>query len=80
MMTLEEAYKWLYVHFAPYGDGTAQDDAVNIALEAIAKQIPKKPEMPLDAYWTCPICRKKIDYPFKYCNGCGQAIDWKDGE
>lgn len=44
-MTNEEAYKWLYVHFAPCGDETKQDEAINIALEAIAKQIPKKPVM-----------------------------------
>ena len=42
-MTKEEAYKWLYVHFAPCGDETAQDEAVNVALNALAKQIPKKP-------------------------------------
>lgn len=44
-MTNIEAYRWLYVHFAPCGDETKQDEAINIALEAIAKQIPKKPVM-----------------------------------
>lgn len=44
-MTNEEAYKWIYVHFAPCGDETKQDEAISIALEAIAKQIPKKPVM-----------------------------------
>ena len=42
-MTNEEAYKWIYVHFAPCGDETKQDEAISIALKAIAKQIPKKP-------------------------------------
>ena len=44
-MTSEEAYKWLYCHFAPCGDETKQDEAISMALKAIAKQIPKKPIM-----------------------------------
>ena len=39
-MTNAEAYKWLYVHFAPCGDETQQDSAVTKALEALKKQIP----------------------------------------
>ena len=54
--------------------------AVEIAVEAMQKQIPKKPNMPLDAYWTCPICENKVEYPYKYCKGCGQAIDWMEEE
>lgn len=77
-MTNEEAYKWIYVHFAPCGDETKQDEAISIALKAIAKQIPKKPNMPLDAYWVCPTCGKKVDHPFEYCRGCGQKICWED--
>jgi hypothetical protein len=45
-----------------------------------SKQIPKKPEMLMDTLWTCPTCGKKIDYPFKHCKGCGQAIDWEGCE
>ena len=53
-MTNAEAYKWLYVHFAPCGDETKQDAAVTKALEALKKQIlqewiPCKPlELPKD--------------------------------
>ena len=54
--------------------------AVEIAVEALEKQIPKKPKMPLDAYWVCPTCKLKIDYPFEHCRRCGQAIDWTEGE
>ena len=77
-MTNEEAYKWIYVHFAPCGDETKQDEAISIALKAIAKQIPKKPNMPLDAYWVCPVCGKKVEYPYEHCKRCGQAIDWEE--
>jgi len=41
-MTNIEAYKWLYVHFAPCGDETKQDAAVTKALEALKKQIRQK--------------------------------------
>lgn len=44
-MTNQEAYRWLYVHFAPCGDETKQDEAVNVALKALAKQMPKRPIM-----------------------------------
>lgn len=50
--------------------------AVEIAVEAMEKQIPKKPKMPLDAYWVCPVCGKKVEHPYEHCMRCGQAIDF----
>lgn len=50
--------------------------AAEIAVEAMRKQIPKKPKIPMDAYWLCPTCGRKINYPFEYCVSCGQAIDF----
>lgn len=52
--------------------------ACEIAVEAMRKQIPQKPKMPLDAYWVCPVCRSKIEHPFEHCRRCSQAIDWED--
>ena len=54
--------------------------AAEIAVEAMRKQIPQKPKMPLDAYWVCPVCGKKVEYPYEHCKRCGQAIDWTEGE
>ena len=54
--------------------------AVEIAVEAMQKQIPKEPKMPLDAYWVCPVCGKKVEHPYEHCKGCGQAIDWEGEE
>jgi uncharacterized OB-fold protein len=54
--------------------------AMEIAVEAMEKQVPKKPKIPMDAYWLCPTCGRKINYPFEYCVSCGQAIDWTEGE
>ena len=51
--------------------------ALEMAVEALEKQMPKKPKMPLDAYLVCPVCEKKVDHPFEYCRACGQAIDWE---
>lgn len=50
--------------------------AGEIAVEAMEKQIPQKAKMPLDAYWVCPVCGKKVEHPYEHCTGCGQAIDW----
>lgn len=50
--------------------------AMEIAVGAMRKQIPKKPKMPLDAYWVCPVCGNKVEHPFEHCRRCGQAIDF----
>ena len=52
--------------------------AMEIAVEAMEKQVPKKPKIPMDAYWLCPTCGRKINYPFEYCVSCGQKICWEE--
>ena len=63
-------------------------EKVNLALEALEKQIPKKP-LHMHKNYYCPICKEDgwmlwddaipndMD---KYCGKCGQAIDWRDAE
>lgn len=62
-------------------------NALNIAINCMEKQIPKNPIVkPLgqDIEVECPTCgnvhifldTKKGD---KYCNHCGQKIDWEEG-
>lgn len=65
--------------------------AVEIAIEALEKQIPKKPEVLIDT-WLCPTCAEKVEYQtmlrdsvlyngcYDFCPNCGQAIDWSDEE
>ena len=65
-------------------------DWLSKAKETLAKQIPKKPI--LDTifpsciiWWRCPVCNKIIvsciaGRPHKYCDDCGQALDWSDDE
>ena len=55
--------------------------------EAIEKQIPKKPisVSTSDNEWIgflCPVCQK-VEFGFnqpRFCEGCGQAIDWSEVE
>lgn len=73
---------WLY--FSSMNGGTKiQREALDIAVNAIEKQIPKKPihvrtfeNLDL-AFYKCPNCgfiRRKDLFP-QYCEFCGQAID-----
>jgi DNA-directed RNA polymerase subunit RPC12/RpoP len=84
-MTTEEAYRWLYVHFAPCGDETKQDEAVNVALKALEKQIPRKAIGEHYAHMRCPSCNHRIPSGLgsssrrrdNWCNYCGQRIEWE---
>ena len=70
-----------------------EDDykANEIAIQALEKQIPKKPTYEGDGYapdgtfvwdeWLCPCCGKRyeVDYDdYDYCPNCGQKLDWSD--
>ena len=66
---------------------TKQDEAVNVALKALAKQIPKKPTGEHYARMRCPSCNHRIPSGQgsssrrrdNWCNYCGQKIDWSEG-
>lgn len=96
-MTYEEAIKLLKEDKSLYeteicfaGDGTPEGDlimALDMAIEALEKQIPKKPIGKYTSY-KCPVCGRRVrsgkgsssrgvDY---YCQRCGQAIDWEGME
>ena len=64
-----------------------------IAIQALGKQIPKKPTYEGDGYapdgtfvldeWICPCCetRYEVDYDdYDYCPNCGQKLDWEDDD
>lgn len=58
--------------------------ALETAIEALKKQIPRKPI--LDTifpsgvkWWTCPVCMQKyIEMNERFCHNCGQALEWGD--
>lgn len=89
-MTREEAVRRIRefgLHHAiedlPYSHYTVQ--AFKMAIEALEKQIPKKPKMPHKYIreWECQRCKSYFaqlnDRP-RYCCECGQRIDWSEVE
>lgn len=93
-MTNQEAIETLKIAMAEVEWNYPLDYAVAIetAIEALEKQIPKKPVEYEDKYYGCPICgnalmRKWEKYPtvlmpksngLPYCLCCGQALDWNE--
>ena len=73
-----------------------EDDykANEMAIQALEKQIAKKPEYEADGYADgnlvydyakCPICGHDFEYGIndwgcEYCSDCGQKLDWSDEE
>ena len=56
--------------------------ALDLAISALEKQIPKKPKQYTDifkmTYYFCPICEYvRIIGNQKRCDVCGQKIDWE---
>lgn len=85
-MTNEEAIKELEQipkHIGGDCDGY-EKRAIRIAIEALEKQIPKKPkDYDSVPHHRCPNCNSAIrvycDDPYDpVCKFCGQAIDWSD--
>ena len=63
------------------------NSALNLAISALEKRIPKKPDLEGDGYddngeliydtWICPCCGKYYE-EYEFCPQCGQAIDWTE--
>lgn len=87
-MTYTEAYK--IIHDDLVDTQLANDDkwneAILKALDALGKQVPKKPVKHtnfgkdiLDGKY-CHTCDTMFDRTTKFCDNCGQALDWSDEE
>ena len=89
-MTAEEVIKTIQVAIAEVEWEYPLDYSVafETAIEALEKQIPKKP---IDAgyYYMCPCCRCDLgisdddifiyELPMpKYCSNCGCVLDWSE--
>lgn len=78
-MTYEEAIKLLNSVTIYYG-GKCSRTALELAIEALEKQIPKKPYDTV----SCPLCKIEVELQpidteqVTYCLHCGQAIDWSN--
>ena len=68
----------------PIGKRDIHDDAVELAVDALRKQIPKKAVGNHYAHMRCPACNHRIPSGGgsssrrrdNWCNYCGQKIDW----
>lgn len=68
--------------------------AFDVAIQAVKKQMPKKPYYEGDGYADgelvydqakCPVCGHEFEYGINdwgcnYCSDCGQRLDWGDNE
>ena len=61
--------------------GVADCTVLNKAaiLEALGKQTPKEPVelAKSELYGRCAVCRKVVHVGERYCDQCGQALDWE---
>lgn len=72
-------------NFQPY---IYMNEALNMAIKALEKQMPKKPTEINDecGYFECPTCGDLIYAEgarfkeHKYCLSCGRKLDWSDEE
>ena len=94
-MTAQEAIKNIVENGIKLGAGYYVNvEALKVAVSALGKQIPKKPKSYLvnmkHIDFLCPNCKKriisKVDGEWvagknqKFCDNCGQALDWSDKE
>lgn len=71
------AYGYKFVYPDP------EDYAIDEAINALEKQISQKPIQ--DSYcgfvtYECPKCHSEVKNGQKYCDDCGQKLDWSDEE
>ena len=74
-MTLEKAVQILKIAKAEieWNYSLEYQEAFDIAIDAIEKQIPKKIKMKDDYTPICPVCGEEV-WDMDWCNSCGQRI------
>ena len=95
-MTEREAIKLLKINRPESGYITVNylkcNEALKMAINALNKQIARKPVCIENKMWCCPVCDnhllpKWVKYPTElmpkteglpYCMSCGQKIDWNE--
>lgn len=94
-MTEQEAIKYIKLFREEWdvNSKTKNAEALDVAIKALEKQIPKKPFKTMDENnpyykympWCCPCCRETLyedtewgGQEFAYCTECGQKLDWRE--
>ena len=76
----------------PFYDWEEMKDVRDMAISALEKQIPKRPNYEADGYADgvlvydtayCPVCNHTFEegineWGSDYCQDCGQALDWSE--
>ena len=81
-MTESEAIEWQKSFKKTYKSFPKDvDDACDMAINALEKQIPKKPKNRYKTRYIwdsayCPICNCGITARWSYCQCCGQKLDF----
>lgn len=82
-MTAQKAIGWMKALKKIYKPMPKDvNDACDVAISALKKQLPKKPVMTEDKQFAlCPCCNGKglLDKQM-YCDCCGQRLDWSDAD
>ena len=80
-MTAEETISILKIAIAEVEWNYPMDYAVAIetAIQALEKQIPKKPIEEKKWLFSCPNCGRWYLNRHNCCLDCGQALDWRNG-
>ena len=78
-MTIQESIDYIKRHCNPdYPSGkTEWETAINMAIDALQKQIPKNP-IPDGYKDKCPVCGLIVKFGEQYCKGCGQKLRWSE--
>ena len=78
-MDNEKALEILKFNIAFGNLGHIDINALDIAIQAVEKQIPKKPRPRKGFEGRCVCCGVVfLDRLTNYCGNCGQALDWSD--
>lgn len=85
-MTEQDAIKLLTTQRVFVNGSNAKAEAIDMAITALEKQIPKKPtdtwENNIDrrrnhlCRWACPGCGTFLGFENKHCTNCGIKIEW----
>lgn len=80
-MTESEAKVILESEYKFHGECSVFGEALTMAINALEKQMPKKPKTD-DRYvmYICPCCNDFIKVSHNCCQNCGQKLDWSDEE
>lgn len=88
-MNAQEALETIKYEVDEEGHCGYIEDELRLAVEALEKQIPKKPIPKGKYHFSCPLCKNELGIaredisvydmtPPNFCENCGQALDWSD--